>query len=208
MLAVTAAEFSAEGTANILVNKYIPLWGCPRAILSDNGLQFCSKLSQAVYQLLGLPKLAISSYHPNGNGGIERVNHTMAQMLATVVNERQDDWDLQLPHVEFAYNNSVSAATGLAPSEAHMGRLPRLPLTVFERTGVAGHQSLARDRLAYYDLAKDRQQRANDIVRKHHALTVSRVNRRNSALADALRPTPKFSVGGWAWVDKPASTIR
>ena len=45
---VTAAEFTAVGTANILVNKYIPLWGCPRAILSDNGLQFCSRLSQDV----------------------------------------------------------------------------------------------------------------------------------------------------------------
>ena len=44
MFAVTAAEFTAEGTANILVNQYIPLWGCPRTILSDNGLQFCSKL--------------------------------------------------------------------------------------------------------------------------------------------------------------------
>ena len=89
-----------------------------------------------------------------------------------------------------------------------MGRLPRLPLTVFERTGVAGHQSLARDHLAYCDLATDRQQRANDIVRKHHALTVSRVNRRNSALADALRPASKFAVGGWAWVYNSASTIR
>ena len=79
-----------------------------------------------------------------------------------------------------------------------MGRLPRLPLTVFERKGVAGHQSLAHDHLAYCDLAADRQQRAYVIVRKHHALTVSRVNRRNSALADALRPTPKFVVGGWA----------
>ena len=83
------------------------------------------------------------------------MNHTMAQMLAMVVNERQDDWDLQLPHVEFAYNNSVSAATGLAPNEVHMGRLPRLPLTVFERTGVAGHQSLAGEHLAYCDLAID-----------------------------------------------------
>ena len=80
-------------------------------------------------------KLATSSYHPNGNGGVERVNHTMAQMLAMVVNEQQDDWDLRLPQVEFAYNNSVSAATGLAPNEIHMGRLPRLPLTVFERKG-------------------------------------------------------------------------
>ena len=78
MVPVTAALFTAGSTANALVNKCIPLWGCPRTIISDNGLQFCSKLSQAVYQLLGVPKLAASSYHPNGNGGIERVNHTMA----------------------------------------------------------------------------------------------------------------------------------
>ena len=134
LLLVTAAEFTAEGTAKILVNQYIPLWGCPRPILSDNGLQFCSKLSQAVYQLLGAHKLATSSYHPNCNGGVERVNRTVAQMLAMVVNERQDNWDLHLTHVEFAYKNSVSAATGLAPNEVHMGRLPRLPQTVFDRT--------------------------------------------------------------------------
>ena len=29
MYADSAAEFTAEGTANIQVNKYIPLWGCP-----------------------------------------------------------------------------------------------------------------------------------------------------------------------------------
>ena len=91
-----------------------------------------------------------------------------------------------------------------------MGRLSRLPLTVFESTGVAGHQSLARDHLPYSYLATDRQQRANDndLVRKLHALTVSRVNHRNFALADVLRPAPKFAVGGWAWVYNSGSTIR
>ena len=129
-------------------------------------------------------------------------------MQAMIANERQDDWDLHIPHVEFAYNNSVSAATGLAPNEVHMGILPRLPLMVFGRTGVVGHQSLARDHLAYCELATHRQKRANDIVRAHHALTVSRVNRRNSALADPLRPAPNFSTGGWAWVNICSSTIR
>ena len=57
MYAVTAAEFTAEDTAYILINRYIPLWGCPRSILSDNGNQFCSKLSQAVYNLLGVRKM-------------------------------------------------------------------------------------------------------------------------------------------------------
>ena len=45
MYAVTAAEFTAEGTTNIPINRYISLWGCPRSILSDNGLQFFSKLT-------------------------------------------------------------------------------------------------------------------------------------------------------------------
>ena len=62
--------------------------------------------------------------------------------------------------------------------------------------------------MTYYDLANDRQKRANDIVRAHHALTVSRVNRRNFALADALRPAPNLAVCGWAWVYNSASTIR
>ena len=133
MFPVTGAEFTVGGTANILVNKYIPLWGCRRTMLSDSGLQFCSELSQAVYQLLGVRKLATSSYYPNDNGGIERVNHTMAQIMAMVVNERQDDWDMRLLHVEFAYNNLISAATGLPPNEVHMGRLCSLCQTIWTR---------------------------------------------------------------------------
>ena len=88
-----------------------------------------------------------------------------------------------------------------------MGRLSRLPLTIFERTGAAGHQSLARDHLAYCDLATDQQQHVKDIVRNHHALTVFHDNRRNFALADALRPAPKFAASRWVWVYNSASTI-
>ena len=79
MFAVTTAEFTAEGTANIMVNRFIPLWGCPSTLLSDNGPQFCARLATAVYKLLGIHKLTTSAYHPSGNGGVERVNHTMAQ---------------------------------------------------------------------------------------------------------------------------------
>ena len=34
-------------------------------------------------------KSLTSSYHPNGNGGMDRMDHTMAQMLTVVVNELQ-----------------------------------------------------------------------------------------------------------------------
>ena len=131
----------------------------------------------------------------------------MAQMLTVVVNERQDDWDALLPHVKFAYNISVSAATGLAPNEAHMNRLPRLPLTVVEYPHARGHKSLARDQPEYVDLAADRQRRSYALVREQHALNITRVERRISALSDGLKQLPTYTVGCWVWVYNTAATI-
>ena len=96
VFAVIAAEFTAEGTANFLLNRYISLWGCPCSILSDDDLQFCSKLSDTFYKLLRVRKIATSSYHRNGNGGVECVNHTMAH-VAMVVIDFHNNWDEQLP---------------------------------------------------------------------------------------------------------------
>ena len=192
--AVTAAEFRAEGTANILVNRFIPLWGCPSTLLSDNGLQFCAQLATAVYKPLGIHKVTTSIYHPSGNGGVERVSHTLAQMLAMFCNDHQNDWDTHLPHVEYAYNTSVSAAAGLAPNEVHIGRLQCLPLTVFDLSYGGVHQSLDRDHLAYCDLARERQQRAYELVREQHALTVARVIGRNSTITKFLRRN-SLSIG-------------
>ncbi|CAB1107450.1 unnamed protein product [Ectocarpus sp. CCAP 1310/34] len=208
MFHVIAAEFTAKGTANIFVNQYMTKWGCPTTLLSDNGLHFCSKLSMAIYEVMKIKKVTTSSYHPQTNGGTERVNHTMAQMLAVAVNEQQNDWDVHLPHVEFAYNNSVNQSTGLAPNEIHMGRIPRLPLSVFDHPSVGGHQSLDRDQLEYCNLAVDRQRRAYDLVREYNALKISRVERRNSSMLDAINKIPKFTVGAWAWVYNTAATIR
>ena len=72
----------------------------------------------------------------------------MILMLPMVGGEQQTDWDIHLPHVESAYNNSVSSGTGFPPNEVHMDRLARPPLTVFDLPNIGGHQSLNRDRLA------------------------------------------------------------
>lgn len=74
------------------------------------------------------------------------MNHTMAQMLAVSVNELKNDWDIVLPHIEFPYNSSVNQATGLAPNELHIGRIPRLPLSIFGHPSIGGHQNQSLDR--------------------------------------------------------------
>ena len=110
---------------------------CPRNLLSVNGLRVYSKLSHAVYNVLRAQKITTNSYHPSENGGVERVNHTMAEMLAMVANELQNNWDERAPSRRVCV--SVSAATGLAPNEVHMRRIPRLALRIFGRARVASH---------------------------------------------------------------------
>ena len=66
---------------------------------------------------LGVHKLTTNAYSPSGNGGVERVYHIMAKILAMVCSEHQHDWDAHLFHVECAYNNSASAAIDLASNK-------------------------------------------------------------------------------------------
>lgn len=65
-----------------------------------------------------------------GKGGTERVNHIMAQKLACVVSEKQEDRDDHLPYMECLYNNCVGAATGFPPNDVHLGLLPCFPIEV------------------------------------------------------------------------------
>ena len=129
----------------------------------------------------------------------------MALMLAMVGGVQQTDWDIHLQHVESAYKNSVSAAAMLAPNEVHMGRLLRLPLTV---PNIGGHQRRNRDQLPHVDLTTGRQQRSYRAVRELHAIYVSRLDRCNAPIMDALRRSPPFTTGGWVWIYNTAATIR
>ena len=135
---------------------------------------------------LGVHKLTSSAYSPSGNGGVERVYDTMAKIQDMVCNEHQHDSDAHIFHVEYAYYNSASAATGLASNGVHVGRLPHSSLAVFDRSYGGAHQSVDCDHLACCDLARERQQHAYELVHEQHALTVARVNGRNSTLSDAL----------------------
>lgn len=129
----------AEGTADVFIIECIALWGCPMTLLSNEGLQFCSKLLQAVYRHLKNSTIAttVAPFTLRATGAwsvLIIADHTVAQMMSMVVIEQKNDWDVHLPHVAFAYSNSVSAATALAPNKIHAGRLPRLPLVIFRKT--------------------------------------------------------------------------
>ena len=55
-----------------------------------------------------------SGYHPEGNGQTKHMNQTLEQYLCVYCNYQQDNWSELLSLVEFAYNNALSATTGIS----------------------------------------------------------------------------------------------
>ncbi|POM63597.1 Hypothetical protein PHPALM_20979 [Phytophthora palmivora] len=111
-----------------MVNEVISRHGVPERLLSDQGSNFISELARSFYETLGIKKLFGAAYHPQTQGLVERFNGTLIGMLKMFVNEAQDDWDLYLPRVLFAYRTSYYEALKDSPFFSLYGRDPVLPL--------------------------------------------------------------------------------
>ncbi|CAF0886715.1 unnamed protein product [Brachionus calyciflorus] len=103
----------------------------PESLLSDQGRNFESNLFKEVLELLDVHKLRTTPHHPQCDGQTERFNRTLISMLRTFINENQDDWDILLNKLAFAYRTAVHRATGYTPFEMVYGRQPKLPIDLF-----------------------------------------------------------------------------
>ena len=108
-------------------------------------------------------------------------------------------WDEMLMHAVAAHNNNVSRGTGLAPNEVHIGRYPRLPMTILKGRGVKGHQCLKQDHLDYLELMRDRQVKAYKLVKEEDRLIKARHEANNKHLAELCllytSPSPRDQRG-------------
>jgi transposase InsO family protein len=77
----TVTTLSTVETAKLYVQYIWKHHGLPGKALSDRGPQFITEFMKELYRLLGIKLAATTTYHPQGNGQIERVNQELEQYL-------------------------------------------------------------------------------------------------------------------------------
>ena len=97
---------AADTVASLLVDHVFAKFGCCLYFHSDQGTNFESQVMRETCRLFGVKKTHTTSYHPRGDGMVERHNRTIENMLSLWTNSCQDDWDQLLDNVLFAYNTS------------------------------------------------------------------------------------------------------
>ena len=68
-----------------------------------------------ICKIAGIKQKFSSSFRPQTQGIVERANRTILTKLRTLISEKQDDWDLLLPHVEWSINSTPAYSTGHTP---------------------------------------------------------------------------------------------
>lgn len=111
--------------AKIFVREIWRLHGLPLDIVSDRDRRFTSDLWEQTCEVLGIRRRMSTAFQPQTDGQTERVNSSVEHYLRCFSNFEQDNWSELLPLAEYAYNNSVTSATGYSPFYANYGFNPR-----------------------------------------------------------------------------------
>lgn len=121
---------TAKQVAKKLWDHMFCVYGFPERIHSDQGANFESELIAELLKLSGVSKSHTTAYHPMGNGGTERFNRTLGNMLRSLPLKQKEKWPQQIQTLTFVYNSTVHETTGYAPFQLMFGRIPRLPVDV------------------------------------------------------------------------------
>ena len=120
--------FSLDRLAQLYVMEIVRLHGVPVSIVSDRDPRFTSKFWNSLHKAMGTKLDFSTTFHPQIDGQLERTIQTLEDMLRACVLDLKGSWEIHLPLIEFAYNNSYHSSIEMAPFKALYGRKCRSPI--------------------------------------------------------------------------------
>jgi len=86
----TTEKTSAEKLARLFRDNVWKLHGLPKSIISDKGPQFAAGLIKELNQILGIKSKMSTTFHPQTDGQMERVNQELEQYLRMFIDHQQE----------------------------------------------------------------------------------------------------------------------
>ena len=126
----TKTTATAANSAQLFFEYVYKHHGMPQKIVTDRDSKVTSDFWRVLFNLLGTNLAMSTPYHPQTDGATERCNRVIGDMLRWYTENGAKDWETFLPAAEFAYNNTIHAATGYTPFMLDTGRNPHDPISL------------------------------------------------------------------------------
>ena len=125
--AVPIKDMKAPTVAKAYVTHWVSRMGVPADMTSDRGVQFVSRLWQAMSEYLGTQLHPTTAYHPQANGLVERWHRTLKSSIIARIEAAGSNWVDQLPWILLGLRITPKEdLDGASPAEMVYGQ----PLTI------------------------------------------------------------------------------
>ena len=186
---------TAEDLTHVFLDRVVQHHGLPRKLVSDRDPRLASVVFQTMLRLWNVRSNMSTANHPQTDGQSESSVGTVVQMLRAFVGYNGADWDLFLPAVTFAYNDSIHPSTGFTPFELDTGGHPATPASMLARDLSAEVSAAAREQTAAQFVSKVN----SNIQRARIRLDLARI-RYEKNMTKLLRPAD-FQIGDLVYLN-------
>ncbi|XP_063232205.1 uncharacterized protein LOC134536422 [Bacillus rossius redtenbacheri] len=107
-------------------SEFLPRWGYPQSILTDNGSQFLGRQWKVWCNEQRIEHHTTPAYHPRANP-TERRNQELKAQLRIRLGGDHTQWNLHVADALFCIRRRTNAATGMTPAEMVQGHNLPLP---------------------------------------------------------------------------------
>ncbi len=182
-------NYTAAMVAKKFVYEFVSRLGLPLEVHSDQGRNYEAKLFQEVCKFLEIHKSRTTPWHPSANGGCERFNKVLADMIAAFVDKEQKEWDDHLPLLTAAYRSCKHETTGHSPNMLMFGREVHIPAEL-----VLGSPQPGASPQSYGDYVQELRQRMNMVhkLAREHTQAATERQRRDHDTRISMR---KYKAG-------------
>ncbi|CAM8994084.1 unnamed protein product [Rhodiola kirilowii] len=103
-------------------------YGVPKAIISDQGTNFCNRMMAATLKRYHVHHRTSTAYHPQTNGQAEISNREIKGILEKMVKPGRKDWSQRLDEALWAYRTAYKTPIGTSPFRLVYGKACHLPV--------------------------------------------------------------------------------
>nr|GEX78864.1 reverse transcriptase domain-containing protein [Tanacetum cinerariifolium] len=121
-----ARNFVIKGMSSQQKSKFFK--DNPRAIISDQGTQFCNEQFAKVMQKFGVTHRLATPYHPQTSGQVEVSNRVLKRILERTVGENRASWSDKLDDALWAFRTAYKTPIGCTPYKVLYGKVCHLSI--------------------------------------------------------------------------------